>query len=311
MDTVDGIALFASVVEAGSFSEAGRRLGRRPSTVSRQVTALEDRLGARLFDRSTRSLTLTEAGRAYHRRVVRVLADLEEAAETISHLQAAPRGVLRVSAPVAFGRLQLAPAMPDFLARHPELTVDMTLTDRFVDLIEEHEDLAIRVGELADSSLIARRLAPNRRILCASADYLARHGTPVRAADLADHNCLIYRSAPGRAVWRLADGGETIDVPVSGRFYSNNAEALHAAVRGGLGIGLLATYIVGPDVAAGRLRQVLGQVHASRTTLDTAIHAVYPPGRHLSPKVRAFVDYFAALYGERPHWDDCDAARPA
>jgi len=193
------MGLFVEVVAAGSFSEAGRRRGLAASSVTRSINALEDQLGVRLLNRSTRKLSLTEAGRLYHERSRRIIAEVEDARLSVSQLEAAPRGTLRMNVPVAFGRLHVAPALPTFLARYPGLQVDLSMTDGFIDLVEEGVDLAVRIGELEDSSLIARRLAPNRRVICASPDYLRQAGVPRVPEDLRTHNCLIYKRQAGRA----------------------------------------------------------------------------------------------------------------
>ncbi len=305
MDLLAGMRLFAEVVDAGSFSAAGRRLGLVPSSVSRQISGLENTLGARLVNRSTRKLSLTEAGRLYYGHAARILLEVEEANRAISHLEAAPRGVLRVNAPIGFGRLHVAPAIRAFLDRYPGLSIDLTLTDNFVDLVEEGADVAIRVGELADSSLIARRLAPNRRVIAASPEYLERRGEPVKPEDLAEHNCLIYKRNEGNIVWKLkGPSGGVIEVPVSGTLQTNSTEALHAAGLAGLGLVLLPTWLIGGDLQAGRLRPVMCDYLVSPTAIDTAIHAVYPHNRNLSVKVRAFVDFLVETFGTRPYWED-------
>jgi len=308
MDSFTGLQLFTRTVEAGSFSAAGRELGLVPSSVSRQIGALEDALGARLLHRTTRRLSLTEAGRLYYERAVRILADIEEANLAVTNLESAPRGTLRINAPIAFGTLHVAPAIPEFLARYPGVQVDLTLTDNFVDLVAEGADVAVRVGELTDSSLIARRLAPNRRIICASPAYLERYGRPSRPEDLRRHNCLIYTRSQRNVVWNLgAPDGRVTEARVSGSYQTNNTQAVHAAVIGGLGLALLSTWLVGRDLQAGKLVGVLTDYLVSPNALDTAIHAVYPHSRHLSPKVRAFVDFMVERFGPRPYWE-CDAA---
>lgn len=303
MDHLAGMRLFAEVVESGSFSGAGRRLGLAPSSVSRQINQLEDTLDARLLNRSTRKLSLTEAGRIYIERVRRILQEIDEASSAVSQLEAAPRGTLRINAPVVFGRMHVAPLLPEFMRRFPDVAVDLTLTDHFVDVVEEGADVVIRVGGLADSSLIARRLAPNRRILCASPAYLEAHGSLVEPSDLARHNCLIYKPNVGMATWHVRAGNEVVRVQVSGNFLANNAEALRTAALGGVGIGLLPTWLVGDDVTRGALVRLLPEAEADLVATETAIHAIYPHSRHLSPKVRAFVDFVAARYGAEPYWE--------
>lgn len=304
MDLLAGMRLFAEVVEAGSFSGAGRKLGLVPSSVSRQISSLENALGARLVNRSTRKLSLTEAGRLYYGHTARIITEVEEANRAVSHLEAAPRGVLRVNAPIAFGRLHVVPAIPSFLERYPGLQIDLTLTDNFVDLVEEGADVAIRVGQLSDSSLIARRLAPNRRAIAASPEYLDKHGEPRSPDDLAAHNCLIYKRNEGNVVWKLKGSSGLVQVPVSGTLQTNSTEALQAAAIGGLGLVLLPTWLIGRDLQEGRLRAVMCDHVVSPTALDTAIHAVYPHNRNLSVKVRAFVDFLVEKFSPRPYWED-------
>ncbi|MCW5731549.1 MAG: LysR family transcriptional regulator, partial [Alphaproteobacteria bacterium] len=192
MENLMAMAVFARIVEAGSFTAAARRLGMSKSAVSKQVSRLEEALGTRLLNRTTRRLSLSQAGLAFHEHCARILAEAQAAEEAVQSLQAEPRGLLRVNAPMSFGILHLAPAIPDFLARYPGLRVDMDLADRYVDLVAEGFDLAIRIGRLEDSSLIARRIAPARRVVCGTPDYFARHGVPAEPADLARHNCLLY-----------------------------------------------------------------------------------------------------------------------
>ena len=294
MDRLAAMTAFARVAETRSFSEAARRLGATKSAVSRQVSALEAELGARLLHRTTRSLTLTEAGRDYFDRVTRILADVEEANRSVSHLQAAPRGRLRVNAPMSFGIRHLAPALPDFLTRHPEVEVDMSMNDRFVDLVDEGYDVAVRIGRLADSALIARKLAPLHRVVCASPGYLAARGVPETPGDLAGHDCLSYTNMSQTEEWSFAaPDGRPIAVTIRGRLRVNNGDALRMAALGGLGLVYQPTFIVGPDLQTGRLVPVLADyVHQ-----DGGVYAVYPHSRHLTPKVRSFVDFLAERFG--------------
>ena len=300
MDRLAAIEAFVRVAEAQSFSESARRLRSSKSAVSRNVGALESELGVRLFHRTTRSLTLTEAGRGYFERATRILADLEEANLAVSQLQSAPRGRLRVSAPMSFGFLHLAPALPDFLARYPEVAVDLAMNDRFVDLIDEGFDVAVRIGAMEDSSLIARRLAPIRRVVCASPAYFEARGLPLSPEDLKGHECLFNSNIASSQEWRFtAPDGKSWPVEVKGRLSANNGDALRAAALQGLGIVNLPTFIVGGDLQAGALVTALDEFISQ----DMAMSAVYPHSRHLSPKVRAFVDFLADCFGPRPYWD--------
>ena len=310
MESLAGMTVFVRVVQAGSFSAAARALNQTPSAVSKQIGRLEDRLGARLFNRTTRRLVLTEVGAAFHERAQRILSEIEEAEQAVSHLNRAPRGILRMDVPTAFARLYIAPLLPAYLARYPEVHVNMTVNDRFIDPVEEAVDLVIRIGELSDSSLIARRLAANRRVVCGAPAYFEQHGRPEHPAELAKHNCLVYTYRAARNDWPFvrqddeAAGAEIVHV--DGNLETNNAEALHVAALAGLGVGLFPLWLVGPDLAAGRLVRALAAYHAP----DSAIYAVYPPGRHLSPKVRSFVDFLAEQAKRNLTWGQTDGASP-
>ena len=300
MDRLGTMEAFVAVVETGSFSAAAQRLRSSKSLVSRQVAALEAELGARLFQRTTRSLTLTEEGRGYHAQVVRILGDIAEANAAVTNLQAAPRGKLRISAPMSFGYLHLAPAVPDFLARFPEVEIDLIMNDRYVDLIDEGVDLAVRLGRLSDSSLIARKLAPIRRAVCGTPDYFKAHGMPRTPEDLKQHRCLCYSNLAVADEWRFvrADGSPW-PVEVSGRLRADNGDALREAALKGLGLVYLPTFITGRDLQAATMVSVLTEY----VPQDGGLHAVYPHARHLSPKVRAFIDFLAERFGGQPYWD--------
>lgn len=298
-DLLTGMLIFARVADEGGVSAAARRLSLSKSAVSKQLAALEDRLGARLLHRTTRRMSLTEAGAAFLERCRRVIAEAEEAEAAIGALQGEPRGVLRVNGPMTFGTLHLAAAIPEFMARHPQVRVDLVLNDRMVDLIEEGFDVSVRIAKLADSSLVARRLAPGRRVLVAAPDYLARRGVPVRLADLLGHDTLCYSYLATSNEWCFdgPDGEESIRV--DGRLTANNGDVLLAAAIAGGGIAALPTFICGADLRDGRLVRVLPDYENT----SFAIHAVWPPGRHLSAKVRAFVDFLAERFGPVPYWE--------
>jgi DNA-binding transcriptional LysR family regulator len=301
MDRLRALEAFVRVAEFRSFSEAGRRLRSSKSGISRQVSALEAELGARLFQRTTRSLTLTEVGRGYFERASRILADLEEADLSVSQLQLAPRGRLRVNAPMSFGFLHLAPAIPDFLESYPELEIDMVMNDRFVDLVDEGFDVAVRIGRLEDSSLVARKLAPARRVICGSPAYLQARGIPNSPDDLTTHECLSYSNVAVANEWRfVAPDGRPWPVEVKGRLSTNNGDALVAAALKGLGLINQPTFLAGRHLQNGALVSVLDQF----VPQEAAVRAVYPHSRHLSPKVRAFVDFLVERFGPRPYWDN-------
>ncbi|MFO1183384.1 MAG: LysR family transcriptional regulator [Bauldia sp.] len=291
---------FVSVATTGSFSEAARRLKTSKSAVSRTIGALETQLGVRLLQRTTRKLTLTEAGSGYRDRAQRIIADLEDADLALSNRPAAPRGRLKVSAPASFGCLHLAPAIPAFLKLYPDLAVDLVMSNRFVDIVEEGFDAAVRIGAQDESSLVARRLAPIRRVVCASPGYFRRRGKPKTPEDLRQHDCLPLGEAPSAREWRfVGTDGTPLAVAANGRLSINNGEALRAAALAGLGIVNLPSFIVGEDLKAGRLVSVLDAF----VPQDTAVSVVYPEARHLSAKVRAFVDFLAGRFGPKPYWD--------
>lgn len=299
MDSLDEMAVFAGVAEAGGFTAAAAVLGISKSAVSKRVSRLEDRLGARLLNRTTRRLSLTEVGAAFHERCIRILAEVEEAELAVSNLQAKPRGTLRVNAPMSFGVLHVVPALAGFMSRYPELKVDLVLNDRVVDLIEEGFDVAVRIANLPDSSLVARRLASFRRVVCASPDYLRRHGTPVHPRDLRDHNCLNYTYLLTTGGWRFRGPSGPLTVSVSGTLEANNGDALCAAALSGIGVCMLPIFIVDKDLLAGRLQAVLRDFEET----GLSIQAVFPHARHLSAKVRAFIDFLAQRFAHSPYWD--------
>jgi DNA-binding transcriptional LysR family regulator len=300
MDRLSAIEAFVKVAELKSFSAAAARLGTSKSVVSRNVSALEAQLGLRLFQRTTRALTLTEAGRSYLERVSQILLDLQEADEAVSQLQAAPRGRLKISAPMSFGFLHLAPALADFLAQYPGLEVDMAMSDRFVDLIEEGFDLAVRIGALPDSSLIAKKIAPIRRVISASPHYLKTHGAPDVPQDLQRHQCLCNSNQAEGTEWRfVTPEGKALTVPVKGRLALNNGDALRVAALNHMGFIDIPTFLIGEDLRAGTLVSVLDDYMPQ----TLALHVVYPHARHLTPTVRAFIDFVSSRFGPRPYWD--------
>lgn len=303
--------VFARVVTAGSMSAAGREMGLSPAVVSKRLRRLEDRLGTRLLQRTTRQISLTEAGQGFFDRVTAILASIEEAESFVSRRSAVARGVLRVSAPTSFGRMHIAPLLHPFLKANPDLSINLILSDDFVDIVGDGFDLAVRIAELTDSSLVARRLAPTHRFLCASPDYLARHGEPATIEDLHDHACLATAT---QDPWRLAGPHGMVMVRTSAPLQTNSSEVVREAVLAGMGIALRSTWDVGPDLRAGRLQVVLPHYHASH---NVGVYAVYPSRRFLPAKVRVFIDYLAGCYGPEPAWDRGledlleDAAPPA
>jgi DNA-binding transcriptional LysR family regulator len=267
--------------------------------VSRRLAGLEARLGVRLVNRTTRSLHLTDEGASYYESCSRVLADIEHANASVSAGRQEPRGILRVALPAAFGNQYVAPLVPQFAARHPAVQLSLSLSDRNVNLVEDGFDLAIRIASLADSSLTARKLAPNRRVVCASPEYLRRHGTPRTPEDLAAHNCLIASDFTGTWEYKSPDG-KAGAVRVSGRYVCDNWEVLREWALAGLGIALKSTWDVRRHLENGALLSLLPRYSFDS---DVAIYAVYPHRRHLPAKTRAFIDFLADSFGDEPFWD--------
>lgn len=299
MDRLAAMTAFAGVVEHGGFTPAADALRLSRAMVSKHVQDLEAHLGARLLNRTTRRISLTEAGQVYYQRVARLLADLDETEAAVGALQATPRGRLRINSGMSFGILHLASAVAEYMAAYPEVSVELTLNDRVIDLVEEGYDLAIRITQLADSSLIARRLASARGAVCASPAYLERHGWPRHPAELAGHNCLGYSYVQPRDEWSFDGPDGLVSVHVRGTLEANNGDVLRAAALLGLGIARLPTFLIGPDLRSGALLPVMPEYRIP----ETGIYAVYPHSRHLSAKVRSFVDFLLPRFGEQPPWD--------
>ncbi|MRI54111.1 LysR family transcriptional regulator [Methylobacterium sp. DB1607] len=293
LDRVTGMQVFARVAALGSFSAAGRALGLSQTGVTKHVAALEARLGTRLLHRTTRRLTLTETGRSYLEACERILAEIAEAEALVGAEGVEAHGTLRLNVPLSFGVREIAPALAAFSAAHPALTIELGLNDRRVDLIEEGWDLAVRIGALADSGLIARRLASSRLVVCAAPAYLDRHGTPRRPEELKGHDCLGYTLSDASG-WRFGDQV----YPVSGTLRAPNGAALVAAAVAGLGLVYQPTFLVAEALRAGTL--VALDLGAPCPTL--AIHALMPPGRRPA-KTRAFVDYLAERFAGEPAWE--------
>ena len=299
-DTLHEMAVFSRVIGAGSLSAAARELSVSTAVVSRRLAALEARLGVRLINRTTRSLHLTDEGASYLEACNRVLSEIEEADAAVAAGRGEPRGTLRVALPASFGNQHVAPLIPGFAERYPKVQLALSLSDRYVNVIEEGFDLAVRIAELEDSSLAARKLAPNRRVVCASPEYLRRHGTPRTPEELARHNCLTTKPEL-TMVWdyRAPDGSEG-SVRVSGRYSCDNWEVIRDWALAGLGIALKSTWDVRRHLEDGSLVPLLpGYVFAS----DVAIWAVYPHRRHLPAKTRVFIDFLAESFGPEPYWD--------
>lgn len=307
MDRIDDLQAFVSVVEAGSFTAAADRLGVAKSAISRRVSALEERLGAQLLRRTTRRLSLTDPGSGLYERALRIIADLDEAEAAVTAEHGELRGQLRIALPLSFGVRHMCEPIAEFQRLHPGIEFALDLNDRRVDLVEEGADLAIRIGHLKDSSMIARRLFDARTVVCASPEYLNKHGRPESPADLADHDCLVYAnlSDPGRWVCHDALGKRyAIDVNVamtasSGDFLCNMA--IHGA-----GLVKQPTFIAGSAICDGALIPVLTEYDWP----STPAHAVYPPTRRLSSRVRAFIDFLAQRFDGVPNWDVVPVSLP-
>lgn len=305
MDRLSALEIFVTVVSEGSFSAAARSLGMSKSAVSKHIAALEDRLGVRLLNRTTRRLSLTDAGALYCERANRLIAEAEDAEAEVSQLSSAPKGVLRLSAPLSFGIRHLGPLLPAFLAQNPGLTIDLKLDDRLVDLVQDGFDIALRVTTLTDSSLMVRRLCPSRVVMVASPDYLAERGIPAEPADLKEHACLVYSNQTYGLEWRLVEAasGNKLTVRLGdSRVRANNGDILRFAALQGQGIAILPTFFVGEDISLQRLVRVLPGWEG----VSNDVCLVWPHARYTPAKVRAFVDYMVkALGGGTPPWEDC------
>ncbi|NYT77171.1 LysR family transcriptional regulator [Alcaligenaceae bacterium] len=291
MSQLEDMRIFAEVVDVQSFTAAADRLGLSKQFVSKRIAALEQRLGARLLERSTRKLRITDLGLTYYERTRRILQEVDAAEQMVTNQTATPRGVLRLSAPMTFATMHLGPLIPAFMQRHPEVSVELELNDRVVDVIGEGYDMAVRIGTLADSSLIARRIAAVQLITCASPGYLHRHGMPTAPQQLAEHACLIYGHT-SQEQWSFRIGERSRKVLVSGPMRSNNGEMLRDAAAAGLGVIQLPDFIVAGALADGRLVEVLEAFHPESFNL----YAVYPQHRQSSLVVRAFTEFLVESF---------------
>ncbi len=300
MEGFGAIPVFVAVVENGGFSAAARMLGISKSAVSKRINQLEVHLGVRLLHRTTRKLSLTEAGERYFEHAAQALTAAGQAEDAVTELQSEPQGKLKISSPMSFGRLHVAPLIPKLLPRYPKLQIDLVMDDRKVDLVAAGFDVAIRSGRLPDSTLIARKLAPLRQVLCASPDYIDRHGLPGTPAELTGRNCVLFSYSSDANEWTLngEDGPEI--VLVSGSYRVNNSEALLEALREGVGIGRLPTFVAGPDLKTGRLVKLF----ESYRIPDQTFYAVFPEREYLPAKVRAFLNFAIEYFGgDHPYWD--------
>lgn len=302
MQQISAMAVFAAVVEARSFSGAAERLGLSKSAVSKQLSRLEDQLGARLLNRTTRRISVTEVGQVYYGHCARILAEAEAAEAAVSQLRSAPSGRLRINAPMSFGLAHLSPAITEFMSIYPDITVELDLNDRFIDVVDGGYDVVIRISRLRDSSLIARRLAIAHVVLAASPEYLERNGVPEVPADLKSHKCLRYNGGHSASQeWTFHDlDGRTQTIQVDGPLIASFGDLIRDAGVAGLGVIRQPTFIIGDAMRRGELVQIMPEYTLGQSP---QIHAVYPHRRHLLPKVRAFVDHLAGTFGDNPYWD--------
>lgn len=289
--------LFVAIMETGSLAGAARRLGLSSGQASKLLAKLETDLGLRLLNRTTRALAPTEVGQAYYHRIRAILDDLDTLDAQMQDRAATPRGRLRLTAPLTFGTLRLVPALNDFARAYPQIDLDVSFTDRMVNLVDEGFDAAIRAGRVADSSLIARKLCDMQTLLVAAPAYLAAHGMPAHPADLATHQAIIDSNFRDPLIWRFRDKGQPLAIPLTGRLRYSNAEACLRAAEAGLGIAHVPDFVAGPSLAAGRTRALL----PAFAEPPGGIYALYPPGRHLAAKLRALVDFLADRF-RNPDW---------
>jgi DNA-binding transcriptional LysR family regulator len=272
-------------------------MGLSPAVVSKRISHMEERLGARLFQRTTRQLKLTETGEGFYERVIKILKEIEDAEAFVSQLSVKASGTLRITAPIGFSRKHIAPFLTSFIQKHSGLMVEMILSDEIVDIVGESIDLAIRIAELNDSSLVARKLAPCRRVICAAPEYLARHGTPESIGDLARHNCLSHGY---QHLWRLWGPQGPLSLKVTSNLRSNSGDVLHEAQLSGLGLAMRSTWAISEELKSGRLVVVLPEY---RESPGVAVYAVYPSRQFLPAKLKLFIDFLAQQYSPTPYWD--------
>jgi DNA-binding transcriptional LysR family regulator len=295
--SIADLEIFARVVTAGSMSAAGRELDLSPAVVSKRISHLETRLGTRLFHRTTRQLQLTETGRGFYERVVQILATVQEAEAFVSSGHARAGGSLRITAPTAFGRLHIAPYLGKFMKEYPDLSIEIIATDHIMDIVREGIDLAIRIAELDDSSLVAKKLAPCRRLFCASPEYLKEHGTPKSLADLSSHKILVENNA----TWRVQGPEGVLSLKLAGEIKTNSSEIVHQAIVSGCGVGFRSTWQIREELLTKKLVPILPQYHEAP---GIAIYAVYPDKQYVPMRLRVFVEFLASTYGPSPYWDE-------
>ncbi|MCK5425260.1 MAG: LysR family transcriptional regulator [Emcibacter sp.] len=299
MGQLEDMDAFVRIIDAGSISQAANQLGVVKSAISRRLVDLEVRLGAQLLNRTTRKSSLTEAGRKYYERSVQILADVAEINATTSNAKTDLSGTFKISVPLSFGLLHMSAAINEFAALHPGLIIHMDFNDRKVDLVEEGYDVAIRIAELKDSSLMARKIAPVHRMLCASPDYIARMGNPEKPTDLKNHHMLHYTNAQNATLHFIGPDKRKHSINLPAKMVANNGDFLKSAAKDGHGIILTPTFIVWKEIASGELITVMNDYPC----LSLNAYVVYPQTRHLSQKVRLFIDYLVDKFGGEPYWD--------
>ncbi len=304
MDRLRMIEYFLASARHGSFSQAARSLGITPASISRQIHLLELRLGTKLFNRTTRRLSLTEGGTLFFETVSKHMDGLTDAEDQVSQLNKTPGGLLRVTAPASFGRLHIAPWLPRFIELYPDISLDLVFTDRLIDIMEEEIHIAIRITDAQDSNIISRKLARQYSIVCASPEYIRRHGPAKTFDELAGHNCLIFGKTRSALRWRLYKGGkEQGQVEVAGNLSARDGDTIHVATLHGLGVSVQPVWRIGDDLRSGRLVDLFPGCSASSIGAATSIHAFYLHREHLVPKVKALIDFLAETYGSPPYWE--------
>jgi DNA-binding transcriptional LysR family regulator len=294
---ITDLEIFARVAAAGNMSAAGREMGLSPAVVSKRLSHMEERLGARLFQRTTRQLKLTETGEGFYKRVVGILRDIDEAEAFVSQVSGRVAGMLRITAPIGFARRHIGPFLPPFMRQYPDLSVEVALRDDIVDIVGESFDIAIRIAELDDSSLVARKLAPCRRVICATPDYIERNGEPKTLGELSKHSCL---SLGYQHVWRVVGPEGPATMKIAPKLRCSSGDVLHEAHMSGMGIAMRSTWAISEELKSGRLKLVLPQY---REAPGVAIYAVYPCRQFVPAKLKLFIDYLAQQFGPTPYWD--------
>jgi len=301
MDRISNMQHFIEVVKNESFTAAAEKLNLSRAQISKSIMRLEQNLGTRLLNRTTRRVSLTDIGKIYFQRCQAILEDIEEMEGIASEQAEKPSGVLKISAPTSFGILHLQKVLPEYLKRYPDVRISLSLTDRLVDIVEEGIDVVLRISKLSDSSLIARKIALCNLILCASPEFLKQYGTPETPQDLAALPCLTYSNNPNPHRWQFSGPQGEVNIKVSGPFAADNGDILKSIALAGMGISLLPDFIVGPEICSGRLKAILPDYSPG----GISMYAIFPSRRYLSAKVRTFVDFISDYYGDNPDWNDC------